>query len=59
METGIDAALADLGTMGVYGEGWSGSAPILEGYLTVKVPTPDGELEREIRTRRIPAACIT
>jgi UDP-sulfoquinovose synthase len=47
-ETGIDAALAHLGTMGVYGYGWSGSAPIPEGYLTVKVPTPDGELEREI-----------
>ena len=46
--TGIDAPLAHLGTMGVYGYGWSGSAPIPEGYLTVKVPTPDGELEREI-----------
>jgi UDP-sulfoquinovose synthase len=46
--TGIDAALAHLGTMGVYGYGWSGTAPIPEGYLTVKVPTPDGELEREI-----------
>jgi UDP-sulfoquinovose synthase len=48
IETGIDAALAHLGTMGVYGYGWSGPAPIPEGYLTVKVPTPDGELEREI-----------
>jgi UDP-sulfoquinovose synthase len=37
-----------LGTMGVYGYGWSGSAPIPEGYLAVKVPTPDGELVREI-----------
>jgi UDP-sulfoquinovose synthase len=46
--TGTDAAVAHLGTMGVYGYGWSGSAPIPEGYLTVKVPTPDGELEREI-----------
>jgi UDP-sulfoquinovose synthase len=46
--TGVDAALVHLGTMGVYGYGWSGSAPIPEGYLTVKVPTPDGELEREI-----------
>jgi UDP-sulfoquinovose synthase len=44
----IDASLVHLGTMGVYGYGWSGSAPIPEGYLTVKVPTPDGELEREI-----------
>jgi UDP-sulfoquinovose synthase len=46
--TGVDAALVHLGTMGVYGYGWSGSAPIPEGYLTVKVDTPDGELEREI-----------
>jgi UDP-sulfoquinovose synthase len=48
VDTGTGAALAHLGTMGVYGYGWSGSAPIPEGYLTVKVPTPDGELEREI-----------
>src|SRR5579863_7167845 len=47
-ETGVNAAIAHLGTMGVYGYGWSGSAPIPEGYLTVKVPTPDGDLEREI-----------
>jgi UDP-sulfoquinovose synthase len=46
--TGSNAALVHLGTMGVYGYGWSGSAPIPEGYLTVKVPTPDGEIEREI-----------
>jgi UDP-sulfoquinovose synthase len=48
VETGVNAAVAHLGTMGVYGYGWSGSAPIPEGYLTVKVPTPDGEIEREI-----------
>jgi UDP-sulfoquinovose synthase len=48
VESGGNAALAHLGTMGVYGYGWSGSAPIPEGYLTVKVPTPDGDLEREI-----------
>ena len=46
--TGLDIALVHLGTMGVYGYGWSGSAPIPEGYLVVKVPTPDGEIEREI-----------
>ncbi len=46
--TGSDAALVHLGTMGVYGYGWSGSAPIPEGYLTVKVPTPDGDIDREI-----------
>jgi UDP-sulfoquinovose synthase len=48
VSTGVDASLVHLGTMGVYGYGWSGTAPIPEGYLTVKVPTPDGELEREI-----------
>jgi UDP-sulfoquinovose synthase len=46
--TDSKAALVHLGTMGVYGYGWSGSAPIPEGYLTVKVPTPDGEIERQI-----------
>jgi UDP-sulfoquinovose synthase len=48
VESGLDIALVHLGTMGVYGYGWSGSAPIPEGYLTVKVSTPDGEIEREI-----------
>jgi UDP-sulfoquinovose synthase len=48
VDTGSSAALVHLGTMGVYGYGWSGSAPIPEGYLTVKVPTPDGEIDREI-----------
>ena len=46
--SGLDIALVHLGTMGVYGYGWAGSAPIPEGYLTVKVPTPDGDIEREI-----------
>ena len=44
----LDPAIVHLGTMGVYGYGWSGSAPIPEGYLTVKVPTPDGDIERDI-----------
>ena len=48
VDTGLDTAVVHLGTMGVYGYGWSGSAPIPEGYLTVQVPTPDGDLEREI-----------
>jgi UDP-sulfoquinovose synthase len=48
VDAGTDAAVVHLGTMGVYGYGWSGSAPIPEGYLAVKVPTPDGELVREI-----------
>src|SRR5665213_2910383 len=48
MSSGLDIALVHLGTMGVYGYGWSGSAPIPEGYLTVKVSTPDGDIDREI-----------
>jgi UDP-sulfoquinovose synthase len=38
VETRCEASLVHLGTMGVYGYGWLGSAPIPEGYLTVKVP---------------------
>src|SRR5579875_789226 len=48
VDSGVDSAIVHLGTMGVYGYGWSGSAPIPEGYLAVKVPTPDGDLVREI-----------
>src|ERR1700761_8608028 len=48
VHTKVNAAIAHLGTMGVYGYGWAGTAPIPEGDLTVKVPTPAGELEREI-----------
>ena len=48
VESGLDIAVVHLGTMGVYGYGWSGTAPIPEGYLTVTVDTPDGELRREI-----------
>src|SRR5271170_5209799 len=46
--SGLDIALVHLGTMGVYGYGWSGSAPIPEGYLTVKVKTSNGIVSREI-----------
>jgi UDP-sulfoquinovose synthase len=42
------AALVHLGSMGVYGHSWPGAAPIPEGYLEVRIPTPDGEVEREI-----------
>ena len=48
VSSGLDIALVHLGTMGVYGYGWAGSAPIPEGYLTVKVSTPDGDIDREI-----------
>lgn len=48
VETGIDAHVVHLGTMGVYGYGWFGSAPIPEGYLSIKVDTPEGEIAREV-----------
>jgi UDP-sulfoquinovose synthase len=47
VETGLDIHLAHLGTMGVYGYGAAGMT-IPEGYLTVKVETPEGWAEREI-----------
>ena len=47
VESGLDIHLAHLGTMGVYGYGDAGMA-IPEGYLTVKVETPDGWTPREI-----------
>lgn len=48
VETGVDAHIVHLGTMGVYGYGWTGNAPIPEGYVQVRIPTPDGVLDREI-----------
>ncbi len=48
VDSGVTAHVVHLGTMGVYGYGWSGSAPIPEGYLKVTLDTPDGQLEREI-----------
>jgi UDP-sulfoquinovose synthase len=47
VETGIDAHLVHLGTMGVYGYGMAGMK-IPEGYLKVTVDTDDGPAEREI-----------
>lgn len=47
VDSGLDIHLAHLGTMGVYGYGTAGAA-IPEGYLTVKIETPDGWVEREI-----------
>ncbi len=47
VESGVDAHLVHLGTMGVYGYGGAGMQ-IPEGYLRVKVETADGHLEREI-----------
>ncbi len=47
VESGLDVHLIHLGTMGVYGYGTAGMK-IPEGYLKVKVNTPEGETETEI-----------
>jgi len=47
VESGLDIHLVHLGTMGVYGYGTAGMK-IPEGYLRVKVDTPEGEAETEI-----------
>jgi UDP-sulfoquinovose synthase len=48
VETGLDAHLVHLGTMGVYGYGTAGMK-IPEGYLPVQVVTDEGEqVEQEI-----------
>ncbi len=47
VESGRDIHLVHLGTMGVYGYGVAGMN-IPEGYLTIRVDTPAGELAQEI-----------
>ncbi|MFD1341937.1 NAD-dependent epimerase/dehydratase family protein [Litorisediminicola beolgyonensis] len=47
VESGIDAHIVHLGTMGVYGYSSVG-APIPEGYLDVEIDTPSGKKEQEI-----------
>ena len=47
VETGIDAHVIHLGTMGVYGYSSVG-APIPEGYLDVSIDTPTGPKGQEI-----------
>lgn len=47
VESELDVHLIHLGTMGVYGYGAAGMK-IPEGYLKVKVNTPEGETETEI-----------
>ncbi len=47
VESGQDIHLIHLGTMGVYGYGTAGMK-IPEGYLKVKIDTPQGETETEI-----------
>ena len=47
VETGINAHLVHLGTMGVYGYSSVG-APIPEGYLDVEIDTPTGKKAQQI-----------
>jgi UDP-sulfoquinovose synthase len=48
VESGVDAHVVHLGTMGVYGYGAAGMT-IPEGYLPIKVELPDGrEIKQEI-----------
>ena len=48
VESGVDAHLVHLGTMGVYGYGTAGMK-IPEGYLPIKIETDDGqEIQQEI-----------
>jgi UDP-sulfoquinovose synthase len=49
VESGIDAHVVHLGTMGVYGYGAAPGVKIPEGYLGVKIEGQDGEdIEQEI-----------
>ncbi|TKW64849.1 MAG: NAD-dependent epimerase/dehydratase family protein [Paracoccus denitrificans] len=47
VETGIDAHLVHLGTMGVYGYSSVG-APIPEGYLDIEIDTPTGKKSQQV-----------
>ncbi len=47
VESGVDAHLVHLGTMGVYGYGTAGMK-IPEGYLKVKIETPEGLVDQEM-----------
>ncbi|MBI1237293.1 MAG: NAD-dependent epimerase/dehydratase family protein [Alphaproteobacteria bacterium] len=47
VESGLDIHLVHLGTMGVYGYGTAGMK-IPEGYLNVKIETPQGLIDTEI-----------
>jgi UDP-sulfoquinovose synthase len=49
VESGVDAHVVHLGTMGVYGYGAAPGVRIPEGYLRVKIEAEDGtEVEQEI-----------
>ncbi len=52
VESKVDAHIVHLGTMGVYGYGWSGKNPIPEGYLKMSI---DGDKERVTREILYPA----
>ncbi len=48
LDSKLDIHLVHLGSMGVYGYGWTGKAPIPEGYLTVRLNSGKDQIEREI-----------
>lgn len=48
VESGTSPHIVHLGTMGVYGYGFTGEASIPEGYLDVTLQTDQGELKRRI-----------
>jgi UDP-sulfoquinovose synthase len=47
-DTDLPVHLVHLGTMGVYGYGWSDDSLIPEGYLEVMIETPAGVVKRDI-----------
>ncbi|WP_276957130.1 NAD-dependent epimerase/dehydratase family protein, partial [Ferrimicrobium acidiphilum] len=47
-DTDLPVHLVHLGTMGVYGYGWSDDSLIPEGYLEVMLETPSGVVKRDI-----------
>ena len=48
LDSKLDIHLVHLGSMGVYGYGWTGKSPIPEGYLTVRLNSGKEQVEREI-----------
>jgi UDP-sulfoquinovose synthase len=48
IESGVEPHVIHLGTMGVYGYNFTGTAPIPEGYVEVTMKTPEGDIERRI-----------
>ncbi len=52
VESKVNSHIVHLGTMGVYGYGWSGKTPIPEGYLKMSI---NGDKEKKTREILYPA----